>query len=130
LPPYLDVFADDYLDPVDVLMVINYLNGQTQGEGEQAPPVASTAEIWAPFRGAEPLGRPVTERSLAENDSNSGGRDIDLIQSSPLRDQNRLQADDLDAIWFAEGEATVHLDELTLDLVLDDVLASLADHLA
>ena len=33
-PPYLDVDSDNFVSPLDVLVVINFLNAQNNGQGE------------------------------------------------------------------------------------------------
>ena len=78
LPPYLDVSGDDLLAPVDVLMVIHYINSHPRGSGEgeavahtDSPPVLDAVPALNVPTTALLAMAPVQQAAAAPNDSYS-----------------------------------------------------------
>jgi len=84
LPPYLDTNADNRLEALDVLIVVNYLNSAATGEGESLGPIESAASL--PLRTGGAASSSAAERTSATVPLAPVGRSRMGPHSAPARD--------------------------------------------
>jgi hypothetical protein len=92
-PPYRDVDGNEFIDPLDVLKLINYINSggaESEGEGEG---VMNSSFIAMPS--TEGLRLPLSQMTLRDGSNKSVGLDVPVYGPQPLAGSGSAQLFDL-----------------------------------
>ena len=135
-PPFYDVNGDGYLTPaLDVLPVINYLNGVTSGEGEAAASSTIVADTGSQARAAISSDPAATVTVLSPTWPVSGESGTsELTETSDAMDERPRtrdvpSTDPAPSCWHFDQAVTEVTDDPSLDPLPDGLAEDLADGL-